>query len=147
MIWTSESLRTLISIVLLWASLKPKPPRYRVVVQSSECINYCHPEADFIGEESASASKTADSSHDTAALRNDNLDKGSYCTTTVFRETLTADGRFVRLPAQVTGAAANLQARGCLALPRTATLSCDGQRATRNNKCPSRHLSSCRPGS
>src|SRR5229473_4563472 len=72
--------------------------------------------------------------------------KGSYCTTTVFPETLTADGRFVRLPAQVTGAAANLQARGCLALPRTATLSCDGQRATRNNKCPSRHLSSCRPG-
>src|SRR6266404_4721803 len=44
--------------------------------------NYCHSEADFIGQESAAASKTADSSRDTAALRNDNFDDGSYSTTT-----------------------------------------------------------------
>src|SRR6266436_8720218 len=44
--------------------------------------NYCHSEADFIGEESAAASQTADSSRDTAALRNDNFDHGSYCNTT-----------------------------------------------------------------
>jgi hypothetical protein len=45
-----------------------------VVVQFGERIlNHCHSEP-VIGEESASASKTADSSRDTSALRNDNFE-------------------------------------------------------------------------
>jgi hypothetical protein len=43
-----------------------------VVLFAQENLNTCHSEAGFIGEESAFAdSGTADSSRDTAALRND----------------------------------------------------------------------------
>jgi len=41
-----------------------------------KALNHGHSEADFIGEESAAASKTADSPRDTAALRNGNFDHG-----------------------------------------------------------------------
>jgi hypothetical protein len=43
------------------------------LLDQSEGTRSCHSDADLIGEESASASKTADSSRDTTALRNDNL--------------------------------------------------------------------------
>ena len=44
--------------------------------------------AAFVGEESASAGKTADSSHDTAALRNDNI---KYVLKAYYRPRLTGN--------------------------------------------------------
>jgi len=65
-------------------------------------LNYCHSEADFTGEESAAASKTADSSRDTAALRKDSFDNGSYCTTTGgYRNFAAPCSRIKRLPPRI----------------------------------------------